>query len=121
VRIEREGAASDELTSVRLAISEPGRPLRVKRAAKTGELRWRIRVKSKGTRGGAAEILVTANEVEHARVHRDCIALADPRCLDGLEGHSVAVVDHLIRPSADIPVDPQNESEPRLRPRRRNS
>jgi hypothetical protein len=53
--IEREGAVSDELTSVLLAISETGRPLRVKRAAKTREtrgqfrrIRWRIRVKSGG-------------------------------------------------------------------------
>jgi hypothetical protein len=53
--IEGQGAVSDELTSVRLAISETERPLGVKRAAKTreraansGEIRWRIRVKSGG-------------------------------------------------------------------------
>jgi hypothetical protein len=46
--IEKEGAVSDELTSALLAISESGRPLRVKRAANSGEFRWRIRVKSTG-------------------------------------------------------------------------
>jgi hypothetical protein len=46
--IEKEGAVSDELTSVRLAISETGRPRPVKRAANSGEFRWRIRVKSGG-------------------------------------------------------------------------
>jgi hypothetical protein len=59
--IEGHGAVSDELTSVRLAVSEAGRPLRVKRAAKTREtcgqfrriqvansreFRWRKPVKS---------------------------------------------------------------------------
>jgi hypothetical protein len=46
--IEGQGAVSDELTSVLLAISEKGRPLPVKRAANSGELGWRIRVKSGG-------------------------------------------------------------------------
>jgi hypothetical protein len=46
--IEREGAVSDELTLVLPATSESGRPLRVKRAANSGEFRWRIRVKSTG-------------------------------------------------------------------------
>jgi hypothetical protein len=41
--IEGQGAVSDELTSVRLAISETGRPLRVKRAAKTRETRGQFR------------------------------------------------------------------------------
>jgi hypothetical protein len=41
--IEREGAVSDELTSVLSAISEKGRPLRVKRAAKTRETRGQFR------------------------------------------------------------------------------
>jgi hypothetical protein len=62
--IEREGAVSDELTSGLLAVSENGRPLRVKRVAKTretrgqfrriqvansSEIRWRKRVKSATT------------------------------------------------------------------------
>jgi hypothetical protein len=46
--IEGQGAVSDELTPALLAISEAGRPLRVKRAANSGEFRWRIRVKSGG-------------------------------------------------------------------------
>jgi hypothetical protein len=46
--IEGQGAVSDELTSVRLAISETGRPLGVERAANSGEISWRIRVKSGG-------------------------------------------------------------------------
>jgi hypothetical protein len=37
--IEEQGAVSDELTPVLLAISEEGRPLRVKRAAETRETR----------------------------------------------------------------------------------
>jgi len=41
--IENEGAVSDELTSVLLAVSETGRPLRVKRAAKTRETRGQFR------------------------------------------------------------------------------
>jgi hypothetical protein len=41
--IEREGAVSDELTSGLLAISEAGRPLRVKHAAKTRETRGQFR------------------------------------------------------------------------------
>jgi hypothetical protein len=41
--IEREGAVSDELTSVVLAVSETGRPLRVKHAAKTRETRGQFR------------------------------------------------------------------------------
>jgi hypothetical protein len=41
--IEGQGAVSDELTSVLLAISEAGRPLRVKRAAKTCETRGQFR------------------------------------------------------------------------------
>jgi hypothetical protein len=41
--IERQGAVSDELTSALLAISETGRPLRVKRAAKTRETRGQFR------------------------------------------------------------------------------
>jgi hypothetical protein len=59
--IEGQGAVSDELTSGLLAISESGRPLAVKRAAKTREtggqfrrnqvansreIRWRKPVKS---------------------------------------------------------------------------
>ena len=61
--IEGQGAVSDDLTPVLLAISEEGWPLRVKRAAKTREtggqfrrnqvansreIRWRIRVKPGG-------------------------------------------------------------------------
>jgi hypothetical protein len=41
--IESEGAVSDELTSVLLAISETGWPLAVKRAAKTRETRGQFR------------------------------------------------------------------------------
>jgi hypothetical protein len=41
--IDREGAVSDDLTSVRLAISETRWPLRVKRAAKTRETRGQFR------------------------------------------------------------------------------
>jgi hypothetical protein len=41
--IEREGAVSDELTSLLLAVSGTGRPLRVKRAAKTRETRGQFR------------------------------------------------------------------------------
>jgi hypothetical protein len=41
--IENEGAVSDELTSVLLAVSEKWRPLRVKRAAKTRETRGQFR------------------------------------------------------------------------------
>jgi len=44
--IESEGAVSGELTSVRLTISEKGRPLRVKRVANSREIRWRKPVKS---------------------------------------------------------------------------
>ena len=53
--IERQGAVSGELTSTLLAISEKGwplalnaRPKPVKRAANSGELGWRIRVKPGG-------------------------------------------------------------------------
>jgi hypothetical protein len=46
--IEWQGAVSDELTSALLATSETGRPLRVKRAANSGEIRWRIPAKSGG-------------------------------------------------------------------------
>lgn len=35
-----------------------------------------LRVEVKGTRGGAGEILVTANEVKHAREHKEHVALA---------------------------------------------
>jgi hypothetical protein len=41
--IEWQGAVSDELTSALLATSETGRPLRVKRAAKTRETRGQFR------------------------------------------------------------------------------
>jgi len=41
--IEREGAVSDELTSVLPAVSGTGRPSRVKRAAKTRETRGQFR------------------------------------------------------------------------------
>ena len=78
--IEREGAVSDELTSVLLAISEAGRPLRVKRAAKTREtrgqfrriqvansreIRWRKPVKS------ALTAEVAASQMQAARADLD--------------------------------------------------